>query len=90
MLLNMKKKNKEIIEELTKYFMKQPQEHTCELLACMIIDLNRIVNSKELEKSELESLKLRIQWNIDQINYFIKNGTANYLKLETINSDDNI
>lgn len=84
-----KKTNKEIILALSEYFMKQPQEHTCKMLACMMIDLNRIVNYKQLEKDELDCLQWRVQWNIDQLNDFIKNGPNGNLKLETMNSNDN-
>lgn len=85
----MKKKNIEIILKLTQYFMKQPQDQTSKMLACMMIDLNRIVNCKQLGKDELENLIWRIHWNIDQINYFIINEDAMDLKLESINSNDN-
>lgn len=82
----MKKTNKEIIKALTEYFMLQPQENTCKMLACLLIDLNRIVHYKQLPQAELDSLNLRVQLNIDQLNKFIKDGPQGDLKMENWDS----
>ena len=82
----MEKTNKDIIRQLTDYFMKQNQEQTCKLLASMFIDLNRIVNRKKLGADELAGLELRINWNIKQLNKFIKDGPDGDLILENLDS----
>lgn len=78
----MEKSNKEIILKLTDNFMKQPQEQVCKMLACMLIDLNRIVNYKQLEKQELDNLQYRIGWNIKQLYEFVENGPNGHLILD--------
>lgn len=82
----MKKTNKEIIKALTEYFMLQPQEHTCKMLACMMIDLNRIVHYEQLGEDELTSLQLRVDWNIKQLNKFIQDGPDGELRMENLDS----
>lgn len=82
----MKKTNKEVIQELMKYFMQQPHEQTCKMLACFMIDLNRIIHYKQLGKDELASLQLRVKWNLDQLQKFIKDGPDGDLKIENLDS----
>lgn len=83
-----KKTNKEIILELTKYFMQQPQELICKMLACMMIDFNRMYNVRELSEKERENLMWRIEWNIDQLNKFIKDGPDGSLKMENADHEN--
>jgi hypothetical protein len=56
------------------------------MLACMMIDLNRIVNYKQLGEDELASLKLRVDWNIKELQKFIKDGPDGELKMENLDS----
>jgi len=82
------KTNKEIIKELTDYFMKQPQELVCKMLAGTLVDLNRLKNIDQLEVNEKLSVLFRLEHNLDQLHEFIENGSRKDLKVETINFDE--
>ena len=78
--------NREVMSKLTEYFMQQPQDHTCKLLAAMMIDFNRMVNIRKLDESQKEDLMVRVKWNVDQLNEFLKNGPSGDLILKTMDS----
>ncbi len=82
------KSNREVMLKLIEYFMQQPKEQICRLLASMMIDLNRVLHVDKLGKKERDNLMLRIQWNINELHKFIKDGPNGELKMENMNSDE--
>ena len=83
----MGKSNKQVISELTEYFMTQDRKNVCKTLASMLIDLNRIVNFRDLPEKERVSLFERTDLNIKQLHEFIKNGSKEDLILHTWDSE---
>lgn len=73
--------NKEIIQKLTKYFLKENPEKIARLLANMIIDMNRIVYLDDLPSNEQQSLFERMKANSDELNDFINSTQLESLKI---------
>ena len=66
--------NKQAIEKLKKYFLKQTPEVVACSLASMLIDINRIYHLSELPPNEREILNIRIQKNVKELHDFLKNN----------------
>ena len=83
----MDKTNKELIKELTEYFCTQDPKIVAKLLASCMIDLNRCYTIEYLSISELQSLKLRMWNNMDELRKFSENGPSGNLTLRNLDSD---
>ncbi len=73
--------NKEVIEKLTKYLLKQDFNIVCRLLAGCMIDYNRLYYFEDLPVDERERLMVRIKANSEQLNKFIENK---FIEQETL------
>ena len=76
--------NKEVIDALQEYFLKQDPKDIARFLANMMIDLNRFLSIEELPPDEAESLYFRIRYNVQQLRDFAKNGSVQGLTLTNI------
>ncbi len=79
------KTNKEIINELEKYFLDQEPKIIARILAAMMIDMNRLMNLDSLGKNEKECLLIRMQANKNELNRFALDGPRNESKLKYFN-----
>ncbi len=66
--------NKEVIDKLVDYFVKQNPKIVARLLANYMIDLNRVCNLNSLSDSENELLLDRLQTNCLSLQKFIEEG----------------
>lgn len=69
--------NKELIEKLTTYFLKQDPEVVCKLLAAAMIDMSRYRNFDKLGDEELRSLLYRTEHNFHELQDFVKEWPNN-------------
>jgi hypothetical protein len=74
------KTNKEVVEELVKYFLTQDPAIVARLLANAWIDYNRISRSVSLSKEERSCLSYRILMNAQEVARFDKEGPKGDLK----------
>ncbi len=68
------KENKEVILELTDYFMRQEKETICLALAGMMIEINRFYNFSTLDEEEREDLMRRTRCNLEELDKFVSGG----------------
>jgi hypothetical protein len=73
--------NKEVIDILQKYFLKQEHELVTKMLANCIVDLNRFLNFQDLSILEADHLIKRTKNNMKEIVACIKDNTNNDLQL---------
>lgn len=66
--------NKEVIEKLTEYFLKQDHRTVCRTLANYWLDQHRMVNIERLPKDEAERLLIRMKANARTLNMFVERG----------------
>lgn len=66
--------NKEVIDQLQDYFLKQDPKDVARLLANMMIDMHRVATVCSLPEDEQESLSTRIQINSSTLQEFVENG----------------
>ena len=77
-------KNKEIIDKLTDYFIKEGDPQiVARILAGMMIDFNRILHFHELPDDEKTSLVERMRLNNEELMKFAREGGHQPLKLDT-------
>ena len=81
------KTNKEIIDDLQSYFLKQDPTLIARALAGKMIDLNRLIHIDSLEISEKINLLARLHANCAQLKKFIKNGDSGEFQLHNIESE---
>ncbi len=82
------KTNKEVIDDLQAYFLKQDPKDIARTLAGLMIDFQRFVNYENLGKNEQECLLFRMQKNVEELQRFIREGprdndTFKYINLES-------
>ena len=80
--------NKEIIQNLKEYFLKQEPSDIAACLANLLIDINRILNCDQLEEKERICLAARIHAQFASLHDFVKNGSSGKLKIHNFNSDN--
>ncbi len=68
------KTNKEVIDALQDYFLKQDPKDIARVLAATLIDINRIRNYESLEYEEQQCLQFRLDHNLEELRKFIKKG----------------
>lgn len=78
------KSNKELIQELTEYFLTQDPQIVAKTLAAVMIDMNRLINMDSLSIEEKASLIARVHVNNASLSKFAKNGPESDLKLYII------
>lgn len=66
--------NKEVIDNLQRYFLKQDMKVITRALANAMIDYYRIAHRSTLPEDELTRLVYRIKKNADQLQKFVKSG----------------
>lgn len=80
--------NKEVIDNMVKYFLTQDSEQVAQLCANLMLDIHRIVNFDALEEREEECLKIRMEKNSREYVRFAKHGPDGPLKIATVRSDE--
>ena len=80
--------NKEIIEKLTSYLMKQDQKTVCRFLANCFIDYNRLANHYKLPEKEKKNLEFRISYNAQVLRNWVKNGCDQDESFKLFNTED--
>lgn len=80
--------NKEVIEALTRYFLKQSKEELAYALSALFVDFNRLANWDKLSEKEQLCFKARMQLNAASLSDFMKNGPKGDLKVHKLNSDE--
>lgn len=80
------KTNKEVIDKLQDYFMKQDIKLVCRALAGTMIDINRIMNIEYLPQEEYLLLIARLMANNTQLMKFINDGPQGNFNLHNIES----
>lgn len=80
--------NKDTLEALVRYFLKQPKEELARALAGCIIDFDRLANWDKLSEKEQLCFKTRMQFNTLSLHDFMKNGPKGDLKVHKLNSDE--
>ena len=83
----MEKSNKQVIDEMTDYFLKSDPELVARLLANCMIDFNRMANIEYLDYEESSSLMYRVHNNAEQVVNFAKFGDRGPLKLYKYEED---
>lgn len=68
------KTNKEVIDALIEYFLKQPPEVIARGLANSMIDIQRLYLFSECTNEEKKSLLYRTDQNIRALKKFVKDG----------------
>ena len=69
------KTNKEIIDKLVEYYLKQDPRIVARLLANCQIDLNRWINMGNLDLDEKMSLVKRTRLNMEEMFRFLNEGS---------------
>lgn len=80
------KTNKEIIDALQEYYLKQDPDVIARALAALMIDLNRIMCSESLPKDEKNNLIIRMNANRNELLKFINEGEPYDFKIYNIES----
>lgn len=80
------KTNKEIINELTEYFITQDIHVVAKTLAATMIDVKRMWEFQSLELEEQKSLLYRVQMNVETIKKFAQMGPDGKLTIENLES----
>jgi hypothetical protein len=78
------KTNKEVIDSLVEYFLKQPPKIIARGLANAMVDIKRLYMFSECSNEEKKSLLFRTDQNIRALNKFIKDGPDGYLKFKHV------
>lgn len=79
-------KNKEVIDKLQEFYLKQDPKLVARALASCMIDYNRLVNYDKLGKNEKFNFDLRVRSNADTLRKFVEYGAGEF-KLLAVNSD---
>jgi hypothetical protein len=82
------KSNKEVINALQEYLVKQDAAVVARTLAALMIDMNRMLNFTSLGKNESENLIARMNANRTQLMKFIQDGPNGKLTLVNIETKD--
>lgn len=85
----MEKTNKELINELQDFFLKQDPSIIARILAGMMIDMNRIMSMDTLGKNEKDCLLVRMEANRNELVRFAKEGPRNEKPLKYFNIESN-
>lgn len=80
--------NKEVVQALVRYFLKQEKEALAENLAHCMLDFHRLATWDHLSEKEKLNFKARMMMNDSSLIDFIKNGPKGALKNHRFNSDD--
>ncbi len=80
--------NKEVIDALQEYFLKQDRKKIARALANCMIDIQRFVNFDSLPEHEASLLITRAVANSKEIIDFVKEKKHHVLKLWEVSSDD--
>lgn len=80
------KKNKQVIDSLTEYFLNQDPRTVCRLLANHMIDAYRMFNLEKLPEKEVECFLFRMQKNEEYFQRYIESGSTGDLKLRNLGS----
>ncbi len=72
--------NKELIDKLQAYFLKQDPKVVTRILANMYIDINRVFNVEQLPDQELISLQSRMELNHNELQKFALDENPEPLK----------
>jgi hypothetical protein len=73
--------NKEVINKLREYFLRNDPEKVAHLCANFMIDLNRFLNINNLSQEERVRLIDRTILNMDQLRDFMESGNEDALEL---------
>lgn len=66
------KSNKEVIEKLVEYYLKQDPERVARLCANFAVDLNRFLYIDYLDKDERDEFLLRMTYNVSNIHNLVR------------------
>ena len=78
--------NKQVIAELTEYFLTQDRAVVAKTLAATMIDVKRMWEFQSLPEEEQKCLLFRVQANVETIRKFAKFGADANLTLENLES----
>ena len=81
------KTNKQVIAELTEYFLTQDPRVIAKACAANMIDIMRMWEFQTLPPDEQKSLMDRIYLNVEALKKFAKEGPDGNLQLHNMDSD---
>lgn len=79
------KTNKEVINALQEFFLKQDPKDIARALAACMIDFQRMVNFEKLGSEEKACLQARLLVNVEELQRFAKEGPRNDEPFRCIN-----
>lgn len=80
--------NKEVIQKLKGYFLKQKHEDVAYIAASLILDLCRFSQPDKMTEAEKASLIIRTHANLQETRRFLRQNHSGELKITRLNSDE--